>query len=406
MKIISRCVMDWDGNVIEEDSFEYCGPVAECKSSGSAPQPTDPYAQAGAQYGLATGTANYNAALNRTNSSNPLGSSTWSVGRSNGPGGWNPWGGGPALTASAFQGGGAPSMSTGTQGSPYSGVLGSSGLSGPGGSGRGGVFTPGISGGSPMYSFGGGSEAPKYSQQTSLTPWANQMLQSPIDTSNIAGVGKQLNTNSIAGLGNIDTSNVPGMPGGPDLTGSLNSTRNAMYNQSMGYLAPQERQQTESQNAQLAAQGATPGSEAWNNAQGNLGRQQTFANQQAVDSAIGAGNQEQATLYGLGTQGLNNQLNMGNASLQNQMNFGNSSLQNQLAVRNAPISEYEQLQGNGSGGQINAQTPDISGAFGQQYQGALAGYNANTATNNANTQAAAGAGTSALMAWAMLGAAF
>lgn len=211
----------------------------------------------------------------------------------------------------------------------------------------------------------GGTGAPLYSQQTSLTPWANQMLQTPIATQNIVGVP-----------GGATPYAAPGMPGGPDLTGSLNSTRNAMYDQSMAYLKPQQDLQNEQSDSQLANQGIMPGSAAYGQAKDQLGRQQTFANQQAVDSAIGAGNQEQATLYGLGTQ-----------SLQNQLNVGNSSLQNQLALRNAPISEYEQLQGNGSGGQINAQTPDISGAFGQQYSGQLAGYNANTATNNANTQA-------------------
>lgn len=346
MKVITYAVLDWNGHVLEEHSFEYCGPVIACKSSGSAPQPVDPYQQAGAQYGLATGTANYNAALNRTNSSNPLGSSTWNVTGTDGSptnvGGVNVGGG---LYGFGGRGGSFPGMSTGSMGM---------GANGPG-------ATLGVG-------ANGGSGAPKYSQQTSLTPWANQMLSSPVNTQNIVGVP-----------GGATPYAAPGMPGGPDLTGSLNSTRNAMYDQSMGYLRPQQQQQTESQNAQLAAQGATPGSEAWNNAQGNLGRQQTFANQQAVDSAIGAGNQEQATLYGLGSQ-----------SLQNQMNVGNSSLQNQLALRNAPISEYEQLQGNGSGGQVNAQTPDISGAFGQQYQGQLAGYNANTATNNANTSAGAG----------------
>lgn len=346
MKVIVRAVLDWDGNVLEETSYDYSGPIAECKSSGSAPTPVDPYQQANAQLGLATGVAGYNAGLNRTNSSNPLGSSTWTVN------------------------GGAPSQSS-TQ--PLYGLGGANGRDGNFSPGLGGGFNMGGASGLPSVSSGSGLTAPSYSQQTSLTPWANQMLSSPIDTSNIVGVP-----------GGQKPYAAPGMPGGPDLTGSLNSTRNAVYNQQMGYLAPQQAQQTESQNAQLAAQGATPGSEAWNNAQGNLGRQQTFANQQAIDSAIGAGNQEQAQLYGLGSQ-----------SLQNQMNVGNSSLQNQLALRNAPISEYQQLQGNGSGGQINAQTPDISGAFNQQYQGQLAGYNANTATNNANTQ---GAVTTAAMA--------
>src|SRR5579859_591813 len=49
------------------------------KDSGSAPQPVDPYQQAAAQYGLSTGTAEFNAALNRPNIVNPLGSTTWGV---------------------------------------------------------------------------------------------------------------------------------------------------------------------------------------------------------------------------------------------------------------------------------------------------------------------------------------
>lgn len=279
MKVIVRAVLDWDGSVLEETSYEYSGPIAQCKSSGSAPTPTDPYAQADAQMGLAKGTAGYNAALNRTNSSNAVGSSGWNI--------------------------------TGTD--PSTG-------------------------------------APLYSQSTQLQPWAQNTLSSPIDTKGLAG-----------------------MPGGPSTTQDLNTTRNALYNTQMNYLAPQQAQQSASMEAQLAAQGATPGSEAWKNSEGNLGRQQTFANDQAINSAITGGGAEQSRLFGLGSQGL----------------------QNQLAVRNAPISEFQQLQGNGSGGQISAATPDISGAFGQQYQGALAGYNANTATNNANTQ---GAVTTAAMA--------
>lgn len=430
MKIITRGVLDWDGNVLEEESFEYCGHVAECKDSGPAPTPTDPYAQAAAQYGLATGTANYNAALNRTNSSNPLGSNTWNVTGYDGSGA----GGIPGTNTGPS--GAPPTMSTGTQGAPqFGGVPG--GLAGQA-YGFGGNFSPNISGG---YNLGGapslpgvssaagmgGTGAPKYTQQTSLTPWANQLLSSPINTSNIPGVGGKLNTAGIAGLGgmntqgipgfsNIDTSNIPGMPGGPSLTQSLQNTQGANYNQQMAYLQPQQALQNEQSDSQLANQGITPGSAAYGQAKDQLGRQQTFANQQAADSAILAGNQEQAQLYGLGTQSLNNQLNLGNASFQNQMNYGNSSLQNQtnfgnstlqnqLALRNAPISEYEALQGNPTS-QVNAQTPDISGAFGQQYQGQLAGYNANVASNNADTSAVVGAGSSALMAYAILGAAF
>lgn len=33
MKIYTRIVMDWDGNVIESESYEYCGPVMRCDRS-------------------------------------------------------------------------------------------------------------------------------------------------------------------------------------------------------------------------------------------------------------------------------------------------------------------------------------------------------------------------------------
>jgi hypothetical protein len=266
--IITRAVLDWDGNVLEQESFEYHGPVAAGKSAGSAPQPTDPYTQANAQMGLATGTADYNAALNHTDSSNALGSNSWQI--------------------------------TGTD--PTSG-------------------------------------APIYGQQTSLSPWANSMLSSPIDTTGLAG-----------------------MPGGPSTTQDLATTRNSLYDQQEAYIKPQQDLAAEQLDSKLANEGIMPGSAAYQQAKDEQNRANTFTNNQTINSAITGGGAEQSRLFGLGSQGL----------------------QNQLAVRNAPISEYESLQGNPSS-QVSAATPDISGAFGQQYQGALAGYNANTATNNANT---------------------
>jgi hypothetical protein len=375
MKIITRAVLDWDGNVLEEDSYEYSGSIAQAKSSGSSPQPVDPYQQAAAQYGLDTGTANYNAALTRTDSSNPLGSNTWNITGYDGSGqGGIPGTNSGFSSAGPASGGGSPQLGN------YYGLGGSNGYFG-GAELPGGGSLPSSTGSMGM--GGSGTGAPIYSQQTSLSPWANQMLQSPIDTSNIVGVP-----------GGQAPVNIPGMPGGPNVSQNDYLAQQANYNQQMGYLQPQEALQTEQQNSQLANEGITPGSAAYGQAQDQLGRQQTFANQQAADSAIGAGNQEEATLYGLGSQ-----------SLQNQMALGSNSLQNQLALRSAPISEYEALQGNPSGS-VSAATPDISGAFNQQYQGQLAGYNANTATNNANTQSAVGLGGSALMAYAVLGAAF
>lgn len=356
MRVITRGVIDWETcEVIEEDAYEYCGPVTECKDSGPAPQPVDPWQQAAAQYSLDTGTANYNAGLNRTNTYNPLGSNTWSVtGQAPSPfglGGGTPSGPqtppqvGKPGTVTTSPGAPAPTTvpTTGSGGSFYP-TLGNFGV--PGGTGG----TPGGAiPGSAYFGLGGasggmgmGAGAPIYSNQTSLSPWANKMLGSPINTSGLAG-----------------------MPGGPSTTADLKNTQDALYKSQEAYIQPQQDQAHEQLTSQLANEGITPGSAAYKTALDQEGRQNTFTNNQTINSAITGGGAEQSRLFGLGSQGL----------------------QNQLAVRNAPISEYQQLTGGGSGGQVSAATPDISGAFGQQYQGQLAGYNAQNATNNANTGA-------------------
>lgn len=328
------------------------------KSSGSAPQAVDPYTQAGAQYGLSTGTAQFNAGLNRTNQVNPLGSSSWNAS-------YPTVSGGPAAPSATPQAG---QRATATQGMPsYSGngtpLTAPPGYSpnfGLGGGGAGQINVPGlgnisIPGGNSPYGFGGSQDprggAPTYTQTTSLQPWANQMLQSPINTSGL-----------------------PGMPGGPSITQNLQDTQNAVYGQEMGYLQPQEQLAQEQQNSLLANEGATPGSAAYKTAQDQMNRNNTFQNQQAANAAILAGNQQQTNLFGLGTQGL----------------------QNQLAVRNAPINEYQALSG-GGGASANATTPDISGAFNQQLQSQLANYNAGVASNNATTGDLTGLASSYLM---------
>jgi hypothetical protein len=328
------------------------------KDSGSPPQAVDPYTQANAQYGLSTGTALFNAGLNRTNQQNPLGSTTWSasypgasggnpsggqvVNPANLPSGWayppggNPNTGGGLTGPSAsspgatLSNGGVPAGSTfgGSSGIPYS--LGGSGTP---------VRTAGTPyNGSPTGSPSGG--APTYTQTTSLGPQFDSMLQQPIDTSGLAG-----------------------MPGGPSTTQDLQNTRDALYQSQQQYLQPEQQLATEQMKSQLANEGLTPGSAGYNNEMDRLSREQEFQNSSARNSAITGGGAEQSRLYGLGTQGL----------------------QNQLAVRNAPISEWAALNGSG-GASAQALTPDISGAFGQQLQSQLAGYNANVASNNATTQ--------------------
>jgi hypothetical protein len=338
-RIITKGTIDWATLEVEEcDSYEYEGPIALAKDSGSPPQAVDPYTQAAAQYGLSTGTALFNAGLNRTNQVNPLGSSTWSASYPT-----------PSSYGTAYGSTGGPQGQApySQPGSSPGGLVGPS-ASGPGatipfgGSSNGFGIPYGLGGrpynGSPSGSPAGG--APTYTQTTQLAPQFQSVLDKPIDTSGLAG-----------------------MPGGPSTTQDLQNTRDALYEQQQQYLRPEQQLERGNLESKLANQGLMPGSAAYNNEMDRLSREQEFQNSNARTQAITGGGAEQSRLFGLGTQGL----------------------QNQISVRDAPLKEWAALTGP-SGGTSQALTPDISGAFGQQLQSQLAGYNANVASNNATTQ--------------------
>ena len=81
MKIYTRVVIDMATSaVLEADWYEYDGPVAECKGKGGkAPKAPDPNVVSAAQTRSNQDTASYNAALNRTNTYTPAGSSEFTV---------------------------------------------------------------------------------------------------------------------------------------------------------------------------------------------------------------------------------------------------------------------------------------------------------------------------------------
>ena len=79
MKIYTRVVLDMaTSEILEADSYEYDGPVAECKKGGKKPQTPDPVAVSQAQTQSNQDTAEYNAALNRVSTYTPQGQSVFS----------------------------------------------------------------------------------------------------------------------------------------------------------------------------------------------------------------------------------------------------------------------------------------------------------------------------------------
>jgi hypothetical protein len=142
----------------------------------------------------------------------------------------------------------------------------------------------------------------------------------------------------------------------------------------MARLNPQLDRDQNSLLTRLANQGVTPGSEAYNRAMDQFGRQSNDARMQAI---LGAG-QEQNRLYGLEQQrvGQANQAIQGNYSNQlqsqaAQQTLRQQALQEEAFLRNQPISEINQLmrgsaptmpQFQGWNGPTVANT-DVSGNF-------------------------------------------
>jgi len=146
----------------------------------------------------------------------------------------------------------------------------------------------------------------------------------------------------------------------------------ALYKANTQYLDPQFAQNQAKMESQLANQGITRGSEAYNNAMQNFNNQKQQAYTDARNQAIGQGTAAAQGLFGMGLQGAQ----FGNTSLGQQ--FGQNVTAQQLA--------------NASAGQNNANAQTNMGltnaALGQQFgQNVTAANFANSAQQQAYNQA-------------------
>lgn len=175
-------------------------------------------------------------------------------------------------------------------------------------------------------------------------------------------------------------------PGQQDLMGNLKDVQNSIYGQQTQYLDPQFQQASDQLKSQLANQGIPQGSQAYNTAMDNLGRQKQQAYSNAQMNAVGAGNQAQAQL---------SQTALGNQAQQAQM------YSQQYA---APLQYYESLMGGtqptlpqfGGVNPSSAAPTNVLGAYNQQYQGQLNNYNAQVGAQNSQTSGLFGLGGSLL----------
>ena len=178
--------------------------------------------------------------------------------------------------------------------------------------------------------------------------------------------------------GNIDTSGLPNAPqiGGFSYNNLPADPMNGMTAQNaiMSRLAPQEQIQQTSLNNLLANQGIMQGSQAYNNAQTQLGYQQTDANQQAALQGIAVDQQNRQ----LAAQ---NQLsaysaNSAGAQAQNAMNMGQyqQGLAGQVTQQNQAMNMQQMLSGKSNPNMSSYGSPAAAqSAGGTNYSGAAQG---------------------------------
>lgn len=231
-----------------------------------------------------------------------------------------------------------------------------------------------------------------------LADQANSNLHQPIDTSHLPALNSGPGaTRSVQG--DLDFSGAPGLS--TDFGGLTRQAQDAVYNQATSRLDPQWGNAQHDLDSKLANQGIVQGSEAYDRAQGQFGRERNDAYNQANYSAVGAGNALQNQLYGQNLaargQAVGETEAQGQFSNQSQAQqyaqalqgaqFGNSAraqgLQESTTLRTLPLNELNALRS-----QSQVQTPTFTSV--PQSQSAntdVAGniwnsYNANVANSN------------------------
>ena len=268
------------------------------------------------------------------------------------------------------------------------------------------------------YTTPDGQVVPTYTQNTSLSPLASTLLTG----SQAIGAGLLPTAGRLADAAgqstihplNFDTPFSSTINGGPGAITSLNpayaptlnagpdalnaKVTDAIYGQQKSFLDPQwNLQQTQLQD-QLSRQGIPVGSEAYDNAMGQLTNARTQAYQSAQDSAIGQGVGAANSLFGMALSGQNSdtarQQAAFNAALQGQqLNVG----QQQLAQSNPLDLLHSVFGATPATPQQPLVTPnptsvaptDVIGATGLSQNAANTAYQAQIAQQNAQAGGAA-----------------
>ena len=207
----------------------------------------------------------------------------------------------------------------------------------------------------------------KWSSNVTLSPDQQRLMDQQNKTSE-----------GLAGMTDAATQRVGGMMGSA-MPGAYNPTQ-ATNNASdliNARLLPQQQRDQAAMDTQLANQGITQGSEAYKNAEDQMGRTQNDARQQAQLTGINLGQTQQAQTYAQAMANRNQPMNELNA------------LRTGSQVTNPTFSNAPQ-QGQVAG-------PDLMGAMSNTYGANMQGVNASNANSASTTQGLASAAALAMM---------
>lgn len=224
--------------------------------------------------------------------------------------------------------------------------------------------------------------APTMSENTTYSPGEQQLLNTTVGNMNTEANTATNLQGQIAQNANTPI-NYAGMESQIPNQGSIAASQTADFNAQMAQLQPLLDQQTEQEQSQLANQGISTGSQAYNNGMYTVNASQNNARQQALSNAQAYGAQANSTA------------------------LSDINAENSLATQQQtqPINEYSSLMG---GTQVQA--PSFSGApsssspassvpmagneLEQQYSQQMQAYNAQVGSANSATQGLFGLGGS------------
>ena len=164
--------------------------------------------------------------------------------------------------------------------------------------------------------YGNLTYSQKGTDSTGAPIWQSDVSLSPETAAQLKTQQQQDNAISNLGLGLTGQIGSQINQSMPDTALSNDAARQAYYSKATAFLDPQYRNMQGDLNAGLANKGVVEGSEAYNRAQGEFGRQRTFAYGQAGNDAILQGQTAQQ-----------------------------QALANAITSRNAPINQLNALRG-------------------------------------------------------------